>query len=151
MRFNKYGSIFNYYDSLLVGLTATPKSEVDANTYRIFGCESGVPNFDYSLEEAVKDKYLVNYKSFSRTTKLLKRGIKYSELTEDEKRQLDDYFVDFPPTPDFTVSEKELFRKIFNSIFNPLVHCIFWFPHSSSSNRITIKIHFNRFFSRIFS
>lgn len=112
--FNKYGSIFAYFDSLLVGLTATPKSEVDANTYRIFGCESGIPNFDYSLEEAVKDKYLVNYKSFSRTTKLLKRGIKYNELTEDEKRQLDEYFVDAPPTPDFTVSEKELFKKIFN-------------------------------------
>ena len=112
--FNKYGSIFAYFDSLLVGLTATPKSEVDANTYRIFGCESGIPNFDYSLEEEVKDKYLVNYKSFSRTTKLLKRGIKYNELTEDEKRQLDEYFVDEPPTPDFTVSEKELFKKIFN-------------------------------------
>lgn len=112
--FNKYGSIFAYFDSLLVGLTATPKSEVDANTYRIFGCESGIPNFDYSLEEAIKDKYLVNYKSFSRTTKLLKRGIKYNELTEDEKRQLDEYFVDEPPTPDFTVSEKELFKKIFN-------------------------------------
>lgn len=112
--FNKYGSIFAYFDSLLVGLIATPKSEVDANTYRIFGCESGIPNFDYSLEEAVKDKYLVNYKSFSRTTKLLKRGIKYNELTEDEKRQLDEYFVDEPPTPDFTVSEKELFKKIFN-------------------------------------
>lgn len=112
--FNKYGSIFAYFDSLLVGLTATPKSEVDANTYRIFGCESGIPNFDYSLEEAVKDEYLVNYKSFSRTTKLLKRGIKYNELTEDEKRQLDEYFVDEPPTPDFTVSEKELFKKIFN-------------------------------------
>lgn len=48
--FNKYGSIFAYFDSLLVGLTATPKSEVDANTYRIFGCESGIPNFDYSLQ-----------------------------------------------------------------------------------------------------
>ena len=112
--FNKYGSIFTYFDSLLVGLTATPKSDVDANTYRIFGCESGVPNFDYSLEEAVKDKYLVNYKAFSRTTKLLKRGIKYSELTEEEKRQLDEYFDDVPPTPDFTVSEKELFKRIFN-------------------------------------
>lgn len=112
--FNKFGSIFTYFDSLLVGLTATPKSEVDANTYRIFGCESGVPNFDYSLEEAVKDKYLVNYKSFSRTTKLLSRGIKYNELTEDEKRQLDEYFDDIPPTPDFTVPEKELFKRIFN-------------------------------------
>ena len=113
--FNKYGSIFAYFDSLLVGLTATPKNEVDTNTYRIFGCEAGVPNFDYSLEEAVKDKYLVNYKSFSRTTKLLKRGIKWSELSEDEKQQLDEYLVDdVPPTPDFTVSERELFKRIYN-------------------------------------
>lgn len=113
--FNKYGSIFAYFDSLLVGLTATPKNEVDTNTYRIFGCEAGVPNFDYSLEEAVKDKYLVNYKSFSRTTKLLKRGIKWSELSEEEKQQLDEYLVDdAPPTPDFTVSERELFKRIYN-------------------------------------
>lgn len=113
--FNKYGSIFAYFDSLLVGLTATPKNEVDTNTYRIFGCEAGVPNFDYSLAEAVKDKYLVNYKSFSRTTKLLKRGIKWSDLSEDEKKQLDEYFDEcVPPTPDFTVSEKELFKRIYN-------------------------------------
>ena len=74
-----------------------------------------MPNFDYSLEEAVKDKYLVNYKSFSRTTKLLKRGIKWQDLTEDEKKQLEEYFLaDVPPTPDFTVSEKELFKRIYN-------------------------------------
>ena len=60
--FNKYGAIFSYFDSLLVGLTATPKEEVDANTYALFNCESGVPNFSYSLEEAVKDHYLVSYK-----------------------------------------------------------------------------------------
>ncbi|MBQ8540824.1 MAG: DEAD/DEAH box helicase family protein [Clostridia bacterium] len=113
--FNKYGSIFSYFDSLLVGLTATPKSEVDANTYRIFGCEPDVPNFDYSLDEAVRDKYLVKYKSFSRTTKLLKRGIKWNDLTDDEKKQLEEYFdEDVVPTPDFTVSEKELFKRIYN-------------------------------------
>ena len=72
--FNKYGAIFKYFDALLVGLTATPKDEVDANTYDLFDCESGEPNFAYSLEEAVKEKYLVPYKVESRTTKLLKHG-----------------------------------------------------------------------------
>ncbi|MBR5266468.1 MAG: DEAD/DEAH box helicase family protein [Clostridia bacterium] len=114
--FNKYGAIFRYFDSLLVGLTATPKSEVDANTYSIFGCESGVPDFDYTIEEAVKEKYLVNYKSFSRTTKIMSHGIPYNELSAKDRKTLETYYFDGtpPPTPDFTISEKELFRLIYN-------------------------------------
>ena len=46
---------------MLVGLTATPKEDVDANTFHIFGCEAGIPNYDYSLEDAIHDKYLVGY------------------------------------------------------------------------------------------
>lgn len=67
--FNKYGTIFEYFDSFLIGLTATPKSDVDFNTYRIFNCESGEPNFAYGLEEAVKDKYLVPYKVINKLQK----------------------------------------------------------------------------------
>ena len=111
--FNKYGSIFNYFDSLLVGLTATPKSEVDANTYRIFGCESGIPNFDYSLDDAVKDHYLVPYKAFSRTTKLLKDGIDYNSLTDEEKNQLQAYTASMPPQLDF-IPSSVLFRILYN-------------------------------------
>lgn len=112
--FNKYGSIFTYFDSLLVGLTATPKSEVDANTYRIFGCESGTPNFDYSLDEAVKDHYLVDYKSFNRTTQVLKRGVKYKDLSPEDQQKVDQYFAEEVPTPDFTIPENKIFKKIFN-------------------------------------
>ena len=113
--FNRYGSIFKYFDSFLVGLTATPKNEVDANTYHIFGCEAGIPNFDYSLEDAIKEKYLVGYHVINRTSKLISQGIKYDELTEDEKKQLDDYLRDDdPPTPDFTISGSELFKYLFN-------------------------------------
>ncbi len=112
--FNKYGSIFSYFDCLLVGLTATPKSEVDANTYRVFGCESGTPNFDYSLEEAVKDHYLVDYKSFNRTTAILKRGVKYKDLSPEDQQKVDQLFAEEPPTPDFTIPENKIFKKIFN-------------------------------------
>ena len=55
--FNKFRAIIEYFDSLVIGLTATPKDEVDYNTYKIFNCESGEPNYSYSMEEAVKDKY----------------------------------------------------------------------------------------------
>lgn len=112
--FNKYGAIFRYFDSFLVGLTATPKSDVDFNTYRIFNCESGEPNFAYGLEEAVKDGYLVPYKVINRTTKGLRDGFKYDDLTEDEKRQLEERYEEYVPTPEFTVSSSKLFRQIYN-------------------------------------
>ena len=111
--FNRYGSIFRYFDSFLIGLTATPKNEVDANTYRIFGCEAGIPNFDYSLEEAIKDKYLVGYTVINRTSKLLSEGIKYNGLTDDEKDQLEEYLEEDLPTPDFNIPGNELFKYLF--------------------------------------
>ena len=54
--FQKYRAIFDYFDSLLIGLTATPKDEVDRNTYSLFDLEDGVPTDAYSLEEAVRSK-----------------------------------------------------------------------------------------------
>lgn len=112
--FNKYGTIFEYFDSFLIGLTATPKSDVDFNTYRIFNCESGEPNFAYGLEEAVKDKYLVPYRVVNKTTKRLQRGFKYEELLADERRQLEEQYGGIAPTPEFTVSSSKLFREIYN-------------------------------------
>lgn len=87
--FGKYSAIFNYFDSLLVGLTATPRDEVDRSTYETFQMEQGVPNYAYELEDAVAEGYLVNYKGFKRGSLILKEGIKYNNLTEDEKAQLE--------------------------------------------------------------
>ncbi len=55
--YRKYAAIFDWFDSLLVGLTATPKDEIDRNTYRLFELESGVPTDAYPLDQAVKDGY----------------------------------------------------------------------------------------------
>lgn len=113
--FNRYGSIFKYFDSLLVGLTATPKNEVDANTYSLFACESGVPDSDYSLEEAIKEHYLVGYKVFNYTSLLISQGIDPSKLSPEEREQLDDYFAERKiPDPDFNIPGNELFRFLFN-------------------------------------
>ena len=112
--FNKYGAIFDYFDSLLVGLTATPKSEVDANTYRIFKCESGEPNFDYSLKEAVAEHYLVPYKVVNRTTRILQRGIKYADLSPEEKKQIEEAFADDPPEMGYDVESSKIFRTVYN-------------------------------------
>lgn len=82
--FQKYRAIFDYFDSLLVGLTATPKDEVDRNTYRLFDLEDGVPTDVYSLEEAVRDDFLVPPQAVSVPLKFQREGIKYDELSEDE-------------------------------------------------------------------
>src|SRR5450759_2141662 len=87
--FAKYRAIFDYFDSLLVGLTATPKDEIDRNTYSLFDLETGVPTDAYSLEEAVLDGFLVPPMSVSVPLKFQREGIKYDELSEDEKDQWD--------------------------------------------------------------
>jgi type I restriction enzyme, R subunit len=87
--FQKYRAIFDYFDSLLVGLTATPKDEIDRNTYSLFDLETGVPTDAYSLEEAVRDGFLVPPKAVSVPLKFQREGIKYAELSEVEKDQWD--------------------------------------------------------------
>ena len=87
--FQKYRAIFDYFDSLLVGLTATPKDEVDRNTYSLFGLEDGVPTDAYSLEEAVCDGFLVPPQAVSVPLKFQREGIKYDELSEEDKDQWD--------------------------------------------------------------
>ncbi len=112
--FNKYGSIFEYFDTLLVGLTATPKDQVDANTYQLFGCESGEPNFAYSLEEAVKEKYLVKYKLQNKTTKLLDRGIKYSDLSDEDKEKVNSVLMDEKIDDETVIPQNKIFRLLYN-------------------------------------
>lgn len=96
----KYSAIFNYFDSYLVGLTATPKDEIDHNTYGMFQLQRGVPTFAYALEDAIKDGYLVPPKAVSVPLKFIRQGIKYDELSEEEKAQWDeaDWGDDEPPT-----------------------------------------------------
>lgn len=83
--YNKYRDIFSYFDAPLVGLTATPKDEIDKNTYEIFELENGVPTYGYDLAQAVKDGYLVDYVSVESKLKFMEQGIVYDELPEEDK------------------------------------------------------------------
>ena len=87
--YQKYRAIFEYFDALLVGLTATPKDEIDHNTYGLFDLESGVPTDAYGLDEAVADGYLVPPKAVSVPLKFQREGIKYDDLSEAEQEQWD--------------------------------------------------------------
>ena len=90
--YKKYQAIFEYFDGLLVGLTATPRDDVDKNTYKFFQLENNVPTFVYEYDEAVKQKYLVDYHTISTTTKFIERGIKYSELKEEDREEYENLF-----------------------------------------------------------
>lgn len=87
--YRKYGTIFKYFDSLLVGLTATPRDEIDRDTYSLFEIERGVPTDSYDLEQAVKDGYLVPPNAVSVPLRFQREGIRYDELSDDEKAQWD--------------------------------------------------------------
>ena len=92
--YNKYRDIFTYFDAPLVGLTATPKDEIDKNTYEIFELENGVPTYGYDLAQAVKDGYLVDYVSVESKLKFIEEGIVYDELSEEDKEIYEDTFED---------------------------------------------------------
>src|SRR5699024_12724632 len=91
--YNKYKDIFTYFDAPLVGLTATPKDEIDKNTYNIFELENGVPTYGYELAQAVKDGYLVDFLSVEYSFKFIEDGIVYDELSEEDKVVYIDIFV----------------------------------------------------------
>lgn len=91
--YNKYRDIFNYFDAPLVGLTATPKDDIDKNTYEVFELESGVPTYGYELAEAVKDGYLVDFLSVETELKFIEQGIAYDELSDEEKDEYEKTFI----------------------------------------------------------
>lgn len=92
--YNKYKDIFTYFDAPLVGLTATPKDEIDKNTYNIFELENGVPTYGYELVQAVKDGYLVDFLSVESSLKFIEEGIVYDELSEEDKEAYEATFED---------------------------------------------------------
>ncbi len=92
--YKKYGAIFDYFDSMLLGLTATPKEEIDRNTYTIFDLPSGEPTDTYNLHEAAEKGYLVLPLVKEIDLKFPEKGIVYSELSEKEQEEYEDTFSD---------------------------------------------------------
>ncbi len=83
--YRKYGAIFSYFDSYLIGLTATPRDEIDRDTYRLFELQRGVPTDAYSLEEAVSDGFLVPARAVSVPLKFVRDGMTYDDMSEEDK------------------------------------------------------------------
>jgi type I restriction enzyme, R subunit len=111
--YQKYRAIFNYFDAMLVGLTATPTEEIDRNTYSLFNLETGVPTDAYTLAEAVSDGYLVPPEAVSVPLKFQREGIKYDELPEEDKEQWDELEWEDDEIPD-EVEAAALNQWLFN-------------------------------------
>lgn len=113
--FKKYRAIFEYFDGLLLGLTATPRNEVDRSTYDFFEMEAGVPTYAYDYEMAVEtDHVLVPYHNIEVKTKFLEEGIVYDDLSEEDKARYEEDFTDEDgDMPDF-IPSPEINEFIFN-------------------------------------
>ncbi len=116
--YQRYRAIFDYFDSVLIGLTATPREEVDRNTYELFELEDGVPNDAYELEDAVREEWLVPPKVKQVNLRYPREGIRYENLSEEEKREWeatdwgDDMPIDaYPDGVDAGAINKWLFNK----------------------------------------
>lgn len=122
--YNVYGEIFKYFDAFQIGLTATPVDYISRNTYKMFNTDDKNPTFSYELADAIQEKYLVPYKAQKVQTKFLERGIKFNDLTEEQKQQLYEQVED-PEKFDFEskelesqITNEETNRKIIRSLMD---------------------------------
>ena len=120
--FGRYGAIFNYFDSLLIGLTATPRDEIDRNTYDLLQLDNGMPNYSYDLDEAVKDGYLCPYKTLQYHSKIMERGAKWDEMSKEDREEAE-RLMDYEKSlaglgPDDEYHRDILPQEIFKYLFN---------------------------------
>lgn len=113
--YNKYKNIFTYFDAPLVGLTATPKNDIDKNTYERFDLEQGVPTYGYELAEAVKDGYLVDFLSVETKLKFIEDGIVYADLSDEDKAIYENTFEMEDGSLPESISSSALNDWIFNT------------------------------------
>lgn len=112
--YKKYQAIFEYFDGLLLGLTATPRSDIDKNTYKIFELQDNVPTYSYEYEEAVANGFLVDYHTIECSTGFIRDGIKYDELSDKDKEEFEDTFAEDEEIVD-SVKASDINSWLFNN------------------------------------
>ena len=120
--FGRYGAIFSYFDSLLIGLTATPRDEIDRNTYDLLQLDNGMPNYSCDIDEAVRDGYLCPYKTLQYHSKIMERGAKWDEMSKEDREEAE-RLMDYEKSlaglgPDDEYHRDILPQEIFKYLFN---------------------------------
>ena len=113
--YNRYRDLFSYFDALQVGLTATPRDVVSHNTYKLFDCEDDDPTSYYGYDDAVRDGFLSPFKVETLTTPFLREGIKYWQMTEEQRRQLEEDEVE-PESIEY--EQRQVDKHVFNKDTN---------------------------------
>ena len=113
--YNKYRDLFDYFDALQVGLTATPVKFISRNTFDMFDCETTDPTFEFGLDAAINNDppYLVPFRVKDLTTDFLRDGIHYNQLSDEQKRQLEEDLGE-EEAKRTTIAGKDIGRKIFS-------------------------------------
>ncbi len=109
--YNTYKNIFDYFDALQIGLTATPVEMIARSTTHMFDCEYKSPTANYTLEQAVEDKFLVPFKVIEHTTQFMRDGIKADKLSDEQISELEDQGID-PNELDFDAEQVD--KAIYN-------------------------------------
>lgn len=122
--FDKFKAIFRYFDAMLVGLTATPRDQVNRSTYDIFELEQGEPNYAYEYQTAVDDGFLTPFRGLKYESEVLKNGIKYDELSTEEREQMEQIWewealqdaIDPERDPEpRDIGNSEIFKYVYNT------------------------------------
>lgn len=115
--YNRYRDLFLFFDALQVGLTATPVEFIARNTFKLFGCEDGDPTASFTYQDAVSHRppYLVPFEVYTHTTEFLRKGIKYRQLSADQRQQLEEDEADAQA---FDFDPEDIDRQLFNKDTN---------------------------------
>lgn len=92
--YKRYRAIFDHFDAIQLGLTATPTDYIDHNTFELFDCGEGAPSYYYSYEQAIADQNLVNYRVLDAQTNFQLKGIQGEALPEPLKQMALEQGVD---------------------------------------------------------
>jgi len=110
--YNKFTDVLSYFDAVQIGLTATPANFIDRDTFRFFDCDGVTPTFLYDYDTAVKEGYLADYNVYAAQTKFQRKGIKYLELSEEDKESLMERGID---PEDINFEGTDLEKKVTNN------------------------------------
>lgn len=112
--YNKYGLIFNYFDANLLGLTATPKDDIDKNTYSVFGLPNNAPTYAYNLDQAVSAGHLVPPNAREIDLKYPTEGVPYDELSDSDKEKLELAFEDGEDEKEKIIEGNAIYNWLFS-------------------------------------
>jgi type I restriction enzyme R subunit len=118
--YNTYQEILDYFNTITLGLTATPTNVIDHNTFQLFECEDGVPTFAYSYEEAVNHipPYLSNFQVMKIKTKFQGEGINKRTISLEDQQRL---IAEGKEIEEINYEGTEIEKKVINRGTNALI------------------------------